>query len=80
MVLGSVNWNDGAPTRNRELLVRVDDPRVAAWFAAVYDADWRTSGTIGGPLTSAQQLQLGAASALVAVAALWRLRRTIRFV
>ena len=80
VVLGSVNWNDGAPTRNRELLVRVDDPRVAAWFAAVYDADWRTSGTIGGPLTSAQQLQLGAASALVAVAALWRLRRTIRFV
>jgi Phosphatidylserine/phosphatidylglycerophosphate/cardiolipin synthases and related enzymes len=80
VLLGSLNWNDGAPTRNRELVVRVDDPRVAASFMTVYDADWRASGTIGGPLTGVQQLQLGGAAALVATAALWRLQRTVRFV
>ena len=79
VLVGSVNWNDGAPTRNRELLVRVDDPTVAAAFAAIYDADWRASDAVGGPLTPHQQLQLGALSAVAAAVALWRVRRTVRF-
>jgi Phosphatidylserine/phosphatidylglycerophosphate/cardiolipin synthases and related enzymes len=79
VLVGSVNWNDGAPTRNRELILQIDDTEVAAVFAAVYDADWRASGVTGGPLSDTQQLQLGVVSGLTGAIALWRLRRSVRF-
>lgn len=79
VLVGSVNWNDGAPTRNRELILQIDDTEVAAVFAAVYDADWRASGMTGGPLSDTQQLQLGVVSGLTGAIALWRLRRSVRF-
>lgn len=79
LLVGSVNWNDGAPTRNREVLMRVDDRAVAGDFAAVFDADWQTSSTVGGPLTTMQHWQLGGAAAAAAGLAFWRVRRAVRF-
>ena len=76
LLVGSVNWNDGAPTRNRELLMRVEDPAVAGVFTAVFDADWQASSTVGGPLTAVDRWQLGTAAAGLAT---WRVRRAVRF-
>ena len=79
LLVGSVNWNDGAPTRNREVLMLVDDRAVAEVYLAVFDADWQTSSTVGGPLTAMHRWQLGAAAALAAGLATWRVRRSVRF-
>ncbi|MEF8780996.1 MAG: phospholipase D-like domain-containing protein, partial [Haloferacaceae archaeon] len=53
-VVGSLNWNDHSASRNRELLVSVEDPAVAAFYWRVAAADWyggswRTpAGLVGG--------------------------------
>jgi phosphatidylserine/phosphatidylglycerophosphate/cardiolipin synthase-like enzyme len=41
VVLGSLNWNQQAATENREVLLRLDGARAAAYFGGVFDADWK---------------------------------------
>jgi phosphatidylserine/phosphatidylglycerophosphate/cardiolipin synthase-like enzyme len=41
VVLGSLNWNQQAATENREVLLRLDGARAAAYFGGVFDADWQ---------------------------------------
>jgi phosphatidylserine/phosphatidylglycerophosphate/cardiolipin synthase-like enzyme len=43
-VVGSLNWNEGAATENREVLLAVEDESVAAFYARAYAADWRGGG------------------------------------
>ena len=43
-VVGSLNWNDGAATENREVLLAVEDGSVADFYARAYAADWRGGG------------------------------------
>lgn len=39
-VVGSLNWNDHAGSRNRELLVALEEPSIAAFYWRVVAADW----------------------------------------
>ena len=41
VVLGSLNWNDQAAERNREVLLLLHGRAVADYYGAVFDADWR---------------------------------------
>ncbi len=43
VVVGSLNWNSHARTRNREVVVLIEDPEVAAYYERVFRADWRGS-------------------------------------
>ncbi|MFC7187357.1 phospholipase D-like domain-containing protein [Halorubrum yunnanense] len=43
-VVGSLNWNEGAATENREVLLAVEDEAVADFYARAYGADWRGGG------------------------------------
>ena len=43
-VVGSLNWNDGAATENREVLLAIEDEAVADFYARAYAADWRGGG------------------------------------
>ncbi|GAB7009419.1 phospholipase D-like domain-containing protein [Halorubrum trueperi] len=43
-IVGSLNWNEGAATENREVLLAVEDESVAEFYARAYAADWRGGG------------------------------------
>lgn len=43
-VVGSLNWNGGAATENREVLLAIEDEAVADFYARAYAADWRGGG------------------------------------
>ncbi|PHQ37718.1 phospholipase [Halorubrum persicum] len=43
-VVGSLNWNEGAATENREVLLAIEDRSVAEFYARAYAADWRGGG------------------------------------
>ena len=43
-VVGSLNWNAGAATENREVLLAVESEAVADFYARAYAADWRGGG------------------------------------
>ena len=43
-IVGSLNWNEGATTRNREVLLAVENAAVADFYARAYAADWRGGG------------------------------------
>ncbi|ELZ41421.1 phospholipase D/transphosphatidylase [Halorubrum saccharovorum DSM 1137] len=43
-VVGSLNWNEGAATENREVMLAVEDESVANFYARAYAADWRGGG------------------------------------
>ena len=43
-VVGSLNWNEGATTENREVLLAVENSAVADFYARTYAADWRGGG------------------------------------
>ncbi len=57
-VVGSLNWNEQAATENREVLLAVESPAVADFYARTYAADWRGGGIhlpvglVGGLLAS----------------------------
>ena len=44
VIVGSLNWNEGATTRNREVLLAVENTAVADFYARTYAADWRGGG------------------------------------
>jgi len=43
-VVGSLNWNEGAATENREVLLAIEDESAAEFYARAYAADWRGGG------------------------------------
>ena len=43
-IVGSLNWNRGAATENREVLLAIEDEAVADFYARAYAADWRGGG------------------------------------
>jgi cardiolipin synthase len=43
-LLGSMNWNNNSVERNREVALLLDGEEVAAYFTAVFDADWEQEG------------------------------------
>lgn len=43
-IVGSLNWNEGARTENREVLLAVENAGVADFYARAYAADWRGGG------------------------------------
>ncbi|WP_435074181.1 phospholipase D-like domain-containing protein [Halorubrum sp. HHNYT27] len=43
-IVGSLNWNAGAATENREVLLAIEDEAVADFYARAYAADWRGGG------------------------------------
>ncbi|MFO8116088.1 MAG: phospholipase D-like domain-containing protein [Halorubrum sp.] len=59
-VVGSLNWNAGAATENREVLLAIEDEAVADFYARAYAADWRGGGV---------HLPLGLVGGLVVTAA-----------
>ena len=40
-LVGSINWNENSVRHNREVAVVVESEAAAAFYAAVFDADWR---------------------------------------
>ena len=44
VVVGSLNWNEVAATENREVLIAIENPDVAEFYARAYAADWRGGG------------------------------------
>ena len=66
-VVGSLNWNEGAATENREVLLAVENAAVADFYARAYAADWR-----GGGVQLPVGLIGGLAAALVAAGAVAR--------
>lgn len=44
VVLGSINWNNHSLRENRELALLIEDPRVAEYYARVFEADWPEPG------------------------------------
>ncbi|WP_336337233.1 phospholipase D-like domain-containing protein [Haloarcula brevis] len=44
VVVGSLNWNEQAATENREVVVILHGSDAAAYFGAVFDADWAAGG------------------------------------
>ncbi|WP_276250309.1 phospholipase D-like domain-containing protein [Haloarcula rara] len=40
VVLGSLNWNEQAATANREVVLVLHGPEVAAYFGRVFERDW----------------------------------------
>ncbi|WP_276272439.1 phospholipase D-like domain-containing protein [Haloarcula litorea] len=71
VVVGSLNWNEAAATRNREVLLVLHGDEAAAYFRRVFDADWRG----GRP-----RLPLGLGAAVAGVLAVAGLAaRRVRF-
>ncbi|MFD1569469.1 phospholipase D-like domain-containing protein [Halorubrum laminariae] len=71
-IVGSLNWNEGAATENREVLLAVDDAAVADFYARAYAADWRGGG-VHLPVEFLGGLGVAVAGAWIAA------RREIRF-
>ncbi|WP_280587120.1 phospholipase D-like domain-containing protein [Halorubrum sp. Boch-26] len=63
-VVGSLNWNAGSATENREVLLAVEDEGVADFYARAYAADWRGGG-IHLPVGFAGGLGIAIAGAVV---------------
>ncbi|SEH43324.1 Phosphatidylserine/phosphatidylglycerophosphate/cardiolipin synthase [Halopenitus malekzadehii] len=72
VVVGSLNWNPSAATRNREVLVAFESATAADYFHRVFVADWR-GGSVRFPI--------GITGGLVTVggAALVLVRRRVAF-
>lgn len=68
-VVGSINWNAHSAERNRELVLALDHPAAADYFARVFVADWR-----GGRAQLPAGLVDGFTAALLAAAATARQR------
>jgi len=64
VVLGSLNWNAAATTGNREVLLALTGPEIAAYYRSVFDTDWRASAGDGETTT----VPLGVVAALVVAA------------
>ncbi len=73
VVVGSLNYNEVARTENREVLLAIDDPEVADFYARTYAADWR-----GGGVPLPIGFAAGAVATLVVAAAVTR--REVEFV
>ena len=73
VVVGSLNWNEAAATDNREVLIVVESPEIADFYARAYAADWRGGGR---QLPVTLLAGLGIATAGAGVIA----RREVRFV
>jgi len=69
VVLGSLNWNPQSASENREVVLVLEGERVGAYYARVFDADWR--GRPRWPVPPAAV----AAAGIAALAALAILRR-----
>mgnify|MGYP006291080677 FL=1 len=41
VLVGSLNWNNHSARENREVMLLLEGPAVAGYYAAVFDADWR---------------------------------------
>lgn len=83
VLIGSLNWNEGAERRNREVVLALSGPEPAAYYGQAFDADWRRAGGAGGTergLTDRRvqvTMGLGALAALALVG--FVLRRVIAF-
>jgi len=66
-VVGSMNWNAHSAERNREVVVVVDHPAAADYFARAFAADWR-----GGTARLPAGMVAALAAALLAAAAVAR--------
>lgn len=69
VVVGSLNWNEIAATENREVLIKLSDPTVAAYYQAVFEAD-----TAGARPTVPIDL-VGAVITTWGIVGLWLARR-----
>jgi phosphatidylserine/phosphatidylglycerophosphate/cardiolipin synthase-like enzyme len=54
VLLGSQNWSTTGLLTNREASLLVDNPEIAAYFASIFDADWRMSAPVAGAPPAAQ--------------------------
>ncbi|WP_336136463.1 phospholipase D-like domain-containing protein [Natronomonas amylolytica] len=50
VLLGSLNWGPTARTENREVVVALEEKRVAAYYVDVFEDDWSKAGATGRPL------------------------------
>lgn len=66
-VVGSVNWNDNSLRNNREVVLAVHGDEAAAYYKAVFEADWE-----GGTWSLPVGLALGVAFALLVAALIGR--------
>jgi len=72
VLLGSLNWNQYALDRNREVIVVADGDRVAEYYGRVFTADWR-----GGAWRIPWSVLVTVAGAVLGAG--WVLRRWIQF-
>lgn len=81
VVLGSMNGNHHSRSANREVILLLDAPQAAQWYAGLFEADWdgrraeRDAGVIGEDLRSLPWAPLPSLLAVAGVAALLKVRR-----
>ncbi len=70
-VVGSLNWDASAQSNNREVLVALEGPEAAAYYATVFEGDWDSGDGNDRPLPAG----ILAAAAAATAAALLLVRR-----
>ncbi|KLK88630.1 phospholipase [Methanoculleus sediminis] len=80
VLVSSINWNANSPAFNREAGVIVEHPKIAAYYAAVFEDDWDASDrSKASSVPRSDLLKIAAAACILAALAglyLHRRRRT----
>ncbi|MFB6251101.1 MAG: phospholipase D-like domain-containing protein [Halobellus sp.] len=83
VLIGSLNWNQGAERRNREVVLALSGSEPAAYYGQTFDADWNRAGESAGPVRSITDRRVQVTMVLGALAALMLagvvLRQVIEF-
>jgi len=76
VLVSSINWNTNSPDFNREAGVIIEQPAVAGYFRAVFDADW--SPAVRSPHSPPDYLKIAGVAVVIGLLALLYYYRHIR--
>ena len=76
VLVSSINWNTNSPGFNREAGVIIEQPEVAVYFRAVFDADW--SPAVRSPQPSMDYLKIACVAVVIGLLMVLYYRRHIR--
>lgn len=76
VLVSSINWNTNSPGFNREAGVIIEQPGVAGYFRAVFDADWRPA--VRSPHQPTDYLKIACVMMVIGLLVVLYYRRHIR--
>jgi len=76
VLVSSINWNTNSPGFNREAGVIIEQPEVAVYFRAVFDADWNPA--VRSPQPSMDYLKIAGVVTVIGLLMVLYYRRHIR--